>query len=118
MATSSIGHDIHITDKKEAKELVEAMERAEKESKNMDYDERLMKKDLSLFVEALITMDAAMFGKGVWKEKNNTCAEEENNVVIERRLEVVSEKKKRKIEINLSEWESVILSGKGTVEFK
>ena len=69
MATSSIGHDIHITDKKEAKELVESMERAEKESKNMDYDERLMKKDLSLFVEALITMEAAMFGRDVWKEK-------------------------------------------------
>jgi predicted neutral ceramidase superfamily lipid hydrolase len=71
MATSSIGHDIQITDKKEAEELVEAMEKAEK---------KLVDK--------------------------------------ERRLEVVSEKKKRKIEINLSEWESVILSGKGTVEFK
>ena len=71
MATSSIGHDIQITDKKEAEELVEEMERAEK-----------------------------------------------TLVDIERRLEVVSEKKKRKIEINLSEWESVILSGKGTVEFK
>ena len=71
MATSSIGHDIHITDKKEAEELVEAMEKAEK---------KLVDK--------------------------------------ERRLEVVSEKNKRKIEINLSEWESVILSGKGTVEFK
>ena len=71
MATSSIGHDIRITDKKEAEELVEAMEKAEK-----------------------------------------------TLVDIERRLEVVSEKKKRKIEINLSEWESVILSGKGTVEFK
>jgi len=71
MATSSIGHDIQITDKKEAEELVEAMEKAEK---------KLVDK--------------------------------------ERRLEVVSEKNKRKIEINLSEWESVILSGKGTVEFK
>ena len=71
MATSSIGHDIHITHKKEAEELVEEMERAEK-----------------------------------------------TLVDIERRLECVSEKKKRKIEINLSEWESVILSGKGTVEFK
>jgi len=71
MATSSIGHDIRITDKKEAEEVVEAMERAEK---------KLVDK--------------------------------------ERRLEVVSEKNKRKIEINLSEWESVILSGKGTVEFK
>ena len=40
MATSSIGRDIQITDKKEAEELVEAMERAEKESKNMDYRER------------------------------------------------------------------------------
>ena len=71
MATSSIGHDIQITDKKEAEELVEAMEKAEK---------KLVDK--------------------------------------ERRLEVVSEKKKRKIEINLSEWEAVILSGKGTVEFR
>ena len=71
MATSSIGHDIQITDKKEAEEMVEAMEKAEK-----------------------------------------------TLVDIERRLEVVSEKKKRKIEINLSEWEAVILSGKGTVEFK
>ena len=71
MATSSIGHDIQITDKKEAEEMVEAMEKAEK---------KLVDK--------------------------------------ERRLEVVSEKKKRKIEINLSEWEAVILSGKGTVEFR
>jgi SHS2 domain-containing protein len=71
MAISSIGHDIQITDKKEAEELVEAMEKAEK-----------------------------------------------TLVDTERRLEVVSEKKKRKIEINLSEWEAVILSGKGTVEFK
>jgi SHS2 domain-containing protein len=71
MATSSIGHDIQITDKKEAEEMVEAMEKAEK-----------------------------------------------TLVDIERRLEVVSEKKKRKIEINLSEWEAVILSGKGTVEFR
>ena len=69
MATSSIKNDIQITDKKEAEELVEAMERAEKESKNMDYGEQLRKKDLSLFVEALITMDAAMFGRDVWKEK-------------------------------------------------
>ena len=69
MATSSIGHDIQITDKKEAEELVEAMERAEKESKNVDYREQLRKKDLSLFVEALITMEAAMFGRDVWKEK-------------------------------------------------
>ena len=69
MATSSIKNDIQITDKKEAEEMVSAMERAEKESKNMDYDERLMKKDLSLFVEALITMEAAMFGRDVWKEK-------------------------------------------------
>ena len=71
MAISSIGHDIQITDKKEAEEMVEAMEKAEK-----------------------------------------------TLVDIERRLEVVSEKKKRKIEINLSEWEAVILSGKGTVEFR
>lgn len=71
MATSSIKNDIQITDKKEAEELVEAMEKSEK-----------------------------------------------TLVDIERRLEVVSEKKKRKIEINLSEWESVILSGKGMVEFR
>ena len=49
--------------------ITTGIKRAEKESKNMDYDERLMKKDLSLFVEALITMEAAMFGRDVWKEK-------------------------------------------------
>ena len=47
--------------------------------------------------------------------------EEQENVVVKTepmREQVVSDKCKRKIEINLSEWESVILSGKGTVEFK
>jgi len=44
----------------------------------------------------------------------NDCLERK----AEKREQEVSDECKRKIEINLSEWESVILSGKGTVEFR
>ena len=77
MATSSIGNDIQITDKKER---------------------------LRLFEESIAMINNSQIPSESFEQANE--------------FECVSEKKKRKIEINLSEWESVILSGKGTVEFK
>ena len=111
MATSSIGHDIQITDKKEAEELVEAMERA----KALEEDALRAQKILRQFDKM---HDVTLF-QGTIEQLKNVCIDKGSESMAlyakasrEKQESVVV--KTEPITINLNDQCTVERVGKGT----
>ena len=115
MATSSIGRDIQITDKKEAEEMVEAMERAEKKARALEADALRAQKILRQFDKM---HDVTLF-KGTIEQLKNVCIDKGSESMAlcakasrEKQESVVV--KTEPITINLNDQCTVERVGKGT----